>query len=354
MRRSTYLLGMMGMSMVLLLSGCKKKVEEVIQVPEEKPVVVEEKKEEPKPEEKKEEVSVQFVSPISGLPIEESQLDNRVVAVMLDNHPNARWQAGVREAGIIYEIRVEGSFTRYMALYLEGMPSLVGPIRSARPYFLDRVLEYGAEYVHFGGSEQALAEIPALGIFDIDGLTNNTIIWRYADSGKVSPHNAYATMEGIRQYMTNNGLDKFKTPTVFQYYPTFTEVEGSGASQVHIYFNETNSTDFIYRGDGFYTRFKDGVEQVDENDQKPLDVRNIIIQVADSYVIDGVGHLANENIGSGTGKLITAGKVVDITWEKSSREAKTTFFDVNHNEIILNPGQTWIEVIDTNTGLEMN
>ena len=351
MKRRIYILGMLVFAMGVTFSGCKKKeavVEETqsVVVEEKEPVVEEEKVEKESP--------VVTVSPISGMPIDEATLNLRPVAIMLDNHHNARWQAGIREAGIVYEIRVEGSYTRYMAVFLEGNPSLIGPIRSARPYFLDRVLEYDAEYVHFGGSGQALADIASLGIHDIDGLTDSKTIWRYGETGKVAPHNAYSSLESIRSTMTSNNRNEGKLEGGFQYHLEFSLPQGGAdAKDITIHFNSANTSRFVYREDGFYSRYKDGVEQVDENDNLPLNVRNIIIQVANSYVIDNEGHLGNDSVGSGTGKLLTGGKVVDITWEKSARNARTIFYDSEHKEIILNPGQTWIEVVDTDTVIDI-
>ena len=53
-------------------------------------------------------------------------------------------------------------------------------------------------------------------------------------------------------------------------------------------------------------------------------------------------------VGSGTGKFITNGKVIDITWKKDSDKAVTHYYDKSGKEIVLNPGKTWISVIENN------
>ncbi len=94
-------------------------------------------------------------SPLSGIYADEEKINRRVVAVMFDNHPKARWQAGLKDAEIVYEFPVEAPYTRYLGLFLINDPESIGPIRSSRPYFVTKVLEYDAVYVRVGGSEQA-------------------------------------------------------------------------------------------------------------------------------------------------------------------------------------------------------
>jgi len=96
-----------------------------------------------------------------------------------------------------------------------------------------------------------------------------------------------------------------------------------------------------------YNRYKDGKVHIDEYDNKGVTAKNIIIQEAETKTIDNDGRLAINLIGKGKGKFITNGKVIDITWKKESRQDKTIFSDIDNNEIILNPGITWIQVTKT-------
>ena len=93
----------------------------------------------------------------------------RPLVVMLDNLYSARPQAALSEADVIYEILAEGLITRYMAVFYGDLPELVGPIRSARPYFVEKALEYDPYIVHVGGSMEALSDIKKYKMADIDG-----------------------------------------------------------------------------------------------------------------------------------------------------------------------------------------
>lgn len=82
------------------------------------------------------------------------------IAVMIDNDPAARPQFSLAQASLVYEAPVEGGMTRYMAIYPADTDILkVGPIRSARPYFVLIAAELGAIYLHVGGSPEALSDI---------------------------------------------------------------------------------------------------------------------------------------------------------------------------------------------------
>lgn len=80
----------------------------------------------------------------------------RPMGVMIENHEDSRPQSGLSSADIVYESVAEGGITRFMGIYYceaaLGNVTL-GPVRSARTYFLDWVSEYGGYpiYVHVGG-----------------------------------------------------------------------------------------------------------------------------------------------------------------------------------------------------------
>ena len=79
---------------------------------------------------------------LTGLAKEEGN-NSRIYGVMIDNKAEARPQSGLSKASIVYEYEVESSITRYMALFENQNVEKIGPIRSARPYFIDTLKEIG-------------------------------------------------------------------------------------------------------------------------------------------------------------------------------------------------------------------
>ena len=100
--------------------------------------------------------------------------NTRPIAVMIDNVGSARPQAGLNEAYLVYEIIVEGNLTRLMTVYKDADLEKIGPVRSARHYFLDYALENDAIYVHFGWSPQAQADIGKLRVDNINGMVESS------------------------------------------------------------------------------------------------------------------------------------------------------------------------------------
>lgn len=332
-----------GILIGLLLSSCKK--EEVVE-----PAIIEEVIEKVIEEEIVEVVpaKVGLPSPLSGIYVEEERINRRPVAIMFDNHHGARWQSGLKDAEIIYEFLVEAPYTRYMGIYLINDPISIGAVRSARPYFITTVLEYDAIYVRVGGSPQAKKDVESLKLANIDGMSSSDkVFWR--KSHKKMPHNLYTSMEAIRQAQEDRKLRMTGEYTPFKFKEDEADIEGGIANKVIIDYNKSNNTTYDYDPENkIYIRTKDGKLHIDEIDDTQITAKNIIIQEAKTKVIDNIGRLDIQLIGEGQGKYITNGKVIDIKWIKKSREAKTLYSTLEGNELILNPGITWIQIVDLN------
>lgn len=287
-------------------------------------------------------------SPLSGLYASEIRVKRRPVAVMFDNHPRARWQSGLKDAEIVYEFSVEAPYTRYMGIYLINEPDLVGPIRSSRPYFVTSVLEYDAVYARVGGSEQAKSDIKSYKVADIDGLTSSRdVYWR--ESHKKRPNNMYTSIKKLRETQMEMGYENLGDFDSFKFNEEDLNNSGEKAEKITINYRKDNTTSYDYDYEKkLYKRSKDGKLHIDEKDQSQIIAKNIIIQEARTKVIDSEGRLDIELIGQGRGKYISNGKITDVEWIKKTRTGKTLYYDLEGNEIRLNPGVTWIQIVDIN------
>src|SRR5690606_10910048 len=96
------------------------------------------------------------LSQFDGLEID-AEYQESVISVMVDNFFAARPQhSGIRSASVVYEALAEGGITRLMLVFPYQEITRVGPVRSARDYFVDLAEEYGGIYAHAGGSPLAL------------------------------------------------------------------------------------------------------------------------------------------------------------------------------------------------------
>ncbi len=290
-----------------------------------------------------------ITSPLDGLKYYKEDLAKRPVAVSIDNHPRARWQAGLSQAEIIYEFEVENPYTRYLCIFLAKEPERVGPVRSARPYIIYYALENDGIFVHVGGSEDAFSEISRLSAADIDGLYSSSM-WRYYETNKSAPHNMYTTLKQIRAEADKKGYKSDASFEGYSFYKKNTSLSekynASKAEKINITYNKDNTTDYTYdKEKKKYFRFKDCEKHIDELNNQQLTAKNIIIIEAAKKILDNAGRLYLGTIGKGNGLYITNGQSIPITWEKKSEKGRTRFF-ANGEELTMNPGNTWIQVIN--------
>lgn len=277
----------------------------------------------------------------------------RPVAVMIDNQGDKVLpQGGISQAQIVYEMLVEGNITRYLAFFWGTLPEMIGPVRSSRHYFLDYAMEYDAIYTHFGWSEYAKADIKKLKIQNINGLVNGDAFWDITkDRGNWQ--DSFTSKERIEKQIS---VLKYRTEPKkafpFQYNDKLVIPEkGEKAVDIFIKFDSIgNSCGFLYDSEtNVYDRIRMEKPQMERNTGKQVMATNIIIQEVASPLIanDREGRRNLKNIGSGDGLFITGGKVVSIIWSKNARDAQTTYTTVDGKPIILNRGQTCIEIVPT-------
>ena len=182
--------------------------------------------------------------------------NSRPVAVMIDNHQDAWPQAGLNKAYMVYEIIVEGGETRLMALFKGVDVDKIGPVRSARHYFIDYAMENDAIYTHFGQSPQAQSDIKKYNINDINGISEDGMtFWRVKE--KAAPHNAVTNTKKLLESAKNKGYKTTSTKESVLNYVT-EEVnleEGQTAYEVTIPHSDLQTVKYVYNSDSkVYTR----------------------------------------------------------------------------------------------------
>lgn len=285
--------------------------------------------------------------------------DDRPIAVMIDNHKGALPQGGLNDAYMVYEIIVEGGESRLMALFKGANLEKLGPVRSARHYFLDYALENDAIYVHFGWSPQAESDISSLGVNNINGISESSkSFWRVKD--KSAPHNVATSTEAILSIANRKGYRTTSTKESILHYVT-DEVNlenGISAETITIPYSQSNTVKYTYNAETKrYQRYSKGVEETDWVTGEATTTKNIIITFAKNATLyDGENKDRQTlyNIGTMDGYYITNGKAIKIQCEKSSRSAQTVYKDLEGNEINVNDGNTYVQIcpIDANVQIE--
>lgn len=329
------------------IAGCGKKEEE------KKPVV---EKEEPKEEPEEEPVDThegQAKSYLTGQWIDEELAKKRPLAIMIGNTSDALPQFGTSSADIIYEVPVEGAYTRMMAIFQDySALDKIGSVRSCRHYFLYFAKEFDAIYAHYGQSiyaEPLLEQEDVNNLSGLDGSVGSTVFYR--DTNRKAPHNAFASAEGINAGIEKKGY-RTELSSDYQGHYQFAEDE----QEVNLTNGEdalvvspgyvVNKPWFVYNAeDGLYYRYEFKDKQIDGANDQQLAVKNILVQYCDWSYKDENGYLDINTTSGGEGVYITNGKMEKVTWTKANENSPARYFDESGNEITINQGKTWVCVV---------
>lgn len=297
-------------------------------------------------------------------PVEEKKLqivdldsDTRPIAVMINNHPVARpLQSGLQDAYLVYEIIVEGGFTRLMAVYKDQDTARIGSLRSARDYYVDYVMENDAIYFHFGGSPEAYATIKKYGVNDMDFMVSAQY-WRDKTLNVATEHTAFTSMEKLNDSIAKKKLrTTSESPLLFNYSiePIKLREDKELANDIVIEYSSNSETEYKYNATTkLYERSFNGVKNTDYVTKKQYTTKNIIVYKVDDRVVDSYGRREIDNVGSGEGYYITEGYAMPITWTKSARNKTTTYKYLDGKEVILNDGNTFIQIMPSGKTLEI-
>lgn len=327
----------------------------------------------------------------------------RPLMVMIENHEDSRPQSGLQGADIVYEAVAEGGITRFMGVFYCGVIAEsetnkydLGPVRSARTYFLDLASEYSDYplYTHVGGANcsaatsggpcttnkkaQAIEQISSYGWNDKGtwgDLSQFSLSYKVCRreperTGKVvaTEHTMYCSSKELYNTATSRGLtnkteakntswDKNYRSWLFKQEDK-TNTSPTASSISFDFWSGYKDYSVSWKYDAInnnYIRYNGGNEHIDFNTQKTITSKNIVIQFAkESRSIDDHLHNLYAVIGNGDGVLIQNGIKTDITWAKANRVSRTIFKDKSGKEVNFIPGNIWVEILPIGTEVSYN
>lgn len=290
-----------------------------------------------------------YYSPLTGTELEnEDQTLQAVTAIMIENSPSARPHSGLKEAGVVYEAIAEGGITRYLALYQESKPELVGPVRSLREYNVDWLTPYQASVVHVGGSAAALDLVRNGEYRDIDQFFYPQAYWRATD--RYAPHNVYTSFERLDALNQEKGY----TSSEFQSFARIDPKPAAepSATQVVVNFSsELYNTRYAYNAaDNNYTRYLAGATHQDRENGDITPSVVVAIWVNERTVLQDGYREEIQTSGEGKATIFQNGTALEATWRKSNRAAPLELIDAEGSPVKLVRGQTWIAAVPNGKG----
>lgn len=289
--------------------------------------------------------------PVSG---DKKDSNSRPFAVMINNISTARpYQSGLQDAYIVYELIAEGGITRFLALFKDMETARIGTVRSARHYYLDYVLENDAYFVHWGWSPQAQSDISSLKIDNINGLHySNKYFWTDTSLKVSTEHTRFTSMEKLEKAVKDLGYRTTSNKDMLLNYSEdsldLEQVKNAKkCNALDIKYSNSTTTNYQYDSEKkVYFRSVNNKAHVDYVSKEQYNFKNIIVYQVKNTSIDkdDKGRQELNNIGVGNGYYISEGYAIPIKWEKKSRSAETKYTLENGEELVVNEGNTFIQI----------
>jgi len=284
--------------------------------------------------------------PLTGVPTSGTSIPQRpALAVKVDNYPQARPQAGLNQADIVFEEPVEGGITRLVAVFQCQSPALVGPIRSARAVDVQILGQLSRPIlIHAGGINPVLALLQNANLIDDNVFAHGSIIQN--PPGRYAPYDTYVSAAAAWGL---NSSDTTPPKPLFTY--SSTTPTGTPVTSIHIPFTGTNNTLWTWNAaSGHWLLSYSGIPATVANGGQ-IATTNIVVQTVHvtygPWLENDVGGLEVQSQMTGSGPLtvLRGGVAVTGTWQRASVNDPTTLTASDGSPISLLPGQTWVEIV---------
>ncbi len=270
-------------------------------------------------------------------------IDRAALAVKIDNHPDARRNhSGLAVADIVFEEKVEGSLSRFAAVFHSQDADPVGPIRSGREQDVALLSSYNAPLFGWsGGNGGVTALIRASFLVDVGAPSNSGSYYRGPGA---APHNLYSDTASL--YALTPEDHPGPPAAQFSYLDDGEVFAGEPGRSVSLAVGsvdvEWTWSDEAQR----YERSQEGAEHVDKTYGR-IGADNVVVLGVD-YRPSSIDSNAPEAITLGTGAVavFSNGEFVTGTWERELAIFPFTLTLDNGDVIELAPGQTWIELVE--------
>lgn len=288
-------------------------------------------------------------SPLNGMPVDDAALlDRRVLAVKIDNHWNARPQSGILDADAVFEIRVEGGLTRFMAVFNSSDSEMLGPIRSGRPSDAAIVRPLESVLAISGGQAWIRAGINAVGVPYISDPRPGM----FRISGRSAPHNLYGSTTELRGVADSRSIPDEAPPVSLWNFGDLPE-DTEDAAEISFTFSGETTTTWTWDGETYLREINNTVSNWvnAEGETNQIEADVLVAIVGRQYVASppagssGSSVPATDTTGSGKVYVFSEGKVATGTWERATASDPFTLSTDNGDELTVPAGFPWISIV---------
>ncbi|MFJ7200604.1 MULTISPECIES: DUF3048 domain-containing protein [unclassified Streptomyces] len=279
-------------------------------------------------------------SPGSAVPPTSATARAQVLAVKVDNVGPARPQTGLDKADIVYVEQVEAGLSRILAAYSSRLPSVVGPVRSARESDLELLRQFERPTLAFSGAQsKLLPAIAAAPLAPLSPAADPDVFFRGGDHA--APHNLY--LRPARASHTTTGVNaaediglRFAGAVPGGRSVATRTVRYPAASFAFTWSAERGR--WLVSMDGAPARTAGGAR---------LGAADVVVQyvtVRPSRFQDRWGSTSpyTETVGSGSALVLRDGKEYDVRWSRPTAGSTTSFTTRDGGRMTFAPGQVWV------------
>jgi hypothetical protein len=269
------------------------------------------------------------------------------LAIMIENQADARPQTGLPDADVVYEALAEGGITRFIAVFLSGDSSVVGPVRSLRHYFAFLAADYGADLVHIGASPEGFTWRDAMKLGYLDESAGDPGVWRVRS--RPPPHNAYTDTAADRGFLLDRGRQRNRLWGPLRFSADAARGQEAADNLTLGFLPWAYRVGYTWdAGSERYLRFMDGLAHLDAQTGEQIAPATVVVQFADVEAIPGDPKLRLDvNLVGASGDLVVFhnGTRREGTWTKPAPRTSTQWLDDHGNPLVIPPGPVWVEVL---------
>jgi hypothetical protein len=294
-------------------------------------------------------------APLTGRLVPPAVAAQHPIAVMVDDHGDARPQSGFNAASVVWQAPAEGGIPRYMLIFQENVSAVIGPVRSARYYYIAWAAEWRAVYAHSGGSPQSLQTLRSQGrgqlVFNADEFRWAKTFWRVKD--RFAPHNLYTDGKHLRSLAKSLKATDQPMKPAWKFAPDLQAPFRPRGGRIDVAYSYNKIRyDYDWKTNTYLRSVTGEKRQVDAATGARVAPKNVVIMLMKFGPLnDGSrkNRLEANVIGKGTAWISTNGTTIKGTWRKASLTKPTLFFDAKGKAVTLTVGQTFVQVMKTGT-----
>lgn len=286
---------------------------------------------------------VVYFHPLTGMEADE-EFHQRAISVIINNHPSARPQSGLSKADIVYELLAEGNITRLLAIFQSEKPETIGPIRSARDYFIDLAEGYSSLFIAHGYSPDAKAILQSGRIDHLNGIRYDGSLFERASFRK-APHNSYISYANIEKGAQDEGYLLNESPLSLSFYnqDDIDQLSGDPIHTINIAYGNQFDNEYHYDAQAStYQRSTSGEATIEYDTAVPVQTDNVFVVEAHHQVIDSEGRRQIDLTSGGRAYLFHKGIMKELEWKNV--DGRLLPFE-NGQPAKLVPGKTWISIV---------